>query len=127
MDACVVLHLSLSPRFQEVCVRMLLAVQFNNNRTNFFLETDEGMKAPPFNGRALIPLTSELRVRTCRQQQRVRISTVAVTYHEKLCAHWILVIERGEEGGRDMEGEGETGRRATDEREIQNESVRASA
>ena len=104
-----------------------MAVQFNTYRTNIFLETDEGMKAPPFNGRALIPLTSELRVRTCRQQQRVRISTVAVTYHEKLCAHGILVIERGEEGGRDMEGERETGRRATDEREIQNESVRASA
>jgi hypothetical protein len=124
VDACAVLHLSLRPGFQEVCVRMLLKDQFNTNRTIFF-ETDEGMKAPPFNGRALIPLTSENRVRTRRQQQHVRISTVAVTYHTKLCAH----RSEGKREGRGRERYGgrerETGRRATDEREIQEERVRA--
>jgi hypothetical protein len=83
------------------------------------------MKAPPFNGRALIALTSEHRVRTRRQQQHVRISTVAVTYHEKLCAH----RSEGKREGRGRERYGgrerETGWRATDEREIQEERVRA--
>ena len=123
-----VLHLSLRPGFPEVCVRMLLKVQFNTNRT-FFLETDDGMKAPPFNGRARIPLTSEHRVRTRRQQQqRVRISTVAVTYHEKLCAD--RSEGKREARGRERYGGRERDRKESDgerTREIQDESVRASA